>query len=141
MKKEKIILSFIAVLIGIVVAVIIFYFYQSTKKVPDTEIKKITDIIATPTPASSVFLTVDKPDDEQIVNTRTLDIKGKTSPDSKIVIISDGNQEGAIPASDGSFSTTITIGQGENVIEITAISPSGEQTSVTRVVTYSTEDF
>jgi hypothetical protein len=141
MKKEKIILLFIAILIGLLVALGIFFFFQYTKQVKPSEIKKIT--IQNPSPAvqSSVFLTIDQPNDESVADNRVIRISGKTVPNAKIVILTQGNEEAAIPTVDGSFSTDITVDTGENIIQIIAVAPNGEIVSTKRVVTYSNESF
>lgn len=141
MKKEKIILSLIAVIIGIFVAVGMFFIYQSTKKINPTELKTITVGNASPTPSSGLFLTIDSPKDEEVVSNRNLQISGKTVPDAKIVILTADNEEAAVPSKDGSFSTGINLSTGENIIEISATSPNGEIVKVKRVVSYSTENF
>lgn len=141
MKKEKIILSFAAALIGILVAVGSFFFYQSTRKVKPSEIKKITIINPTPTPESSIFLTVTRPEDEEVVDKRILTVSGKTIPDAKIVVLTQTNEEAAVAARDGSFSTEITLDENENIIEVSAIAANGEIAKVKRVVSYTTEIF
>lgn len=141
MKTEKIIISFIAILIGILFASVAFYFYQSTKTVPSSETKINKNLTPTPLAGSLVFLAVDSPKDEEVVGKKTINIVGKTTPEA-IVIISTKNADEAIkPASNGNFSTTTTIDDGVNKIEITALSPNGEETRITRIVTFSTENF
>lgn len=141
MKKEKIILSFIAASIGILVAVGSFFFYQSTKEVKPSEIKKITINNPTPTPESSVFLTITRPEDEEVVDKRIITVSGKTIPNAKIVILTQSNEEAAVASRDGSFSTEITLDENENIIEISATAPNGEITKVKRIVSYTTENF
>ena len=141
MKKEKIILSFSAALIGILVAVVGFFFYQSTKKIKPSEIKRITIGNPTPTPQSSIFLTVNKPRDEEVVDKRIITVSGVTIPQAKIVVLTQGNEEAAVAAQNGNFSTEITLDQDQNIIEISALAPNGEIAKVKRVVTYSTESF
>ena len=141
MKKEKIILSFAAALFGIFVAITAFFLYQSTKKIKPSEIKTITVTNPSPTPSSGLFLTIDQPRDEEVVENRTLTIRGKTLPDSKIVVLTQTNEEAATPAKDGSFSTNITLDEDENIIEISSIAPNGEIVKARRIVIYSTESF
>jgi len=140
MKTEKVILSFIAVLVGILVTGGAFYLYQSTKT-PSQTSKKIVISKPTPTPQPSVFLTIKNPQDEGVVSKRVVPISGTTSKDATVVIISPLDQEVLSPTSGGDFSTTINIDDGENLIEITAISSAGEETTITRAVTFSTEEF
>ncbi len=141
MRKEKIILSASAGLIGILVAFVGFFLYQSTKKVNPSEIKKITIASPSPTPQSGIFLTVDRPRDEEVVDKRIITISGKTIPGAKIVVVSESSEEAAVAASNGNFSTEITLGDSENIIEIIAVAPNGEIAKLKRVVTYSTESF
>lgn len=141
MKKEKIILSFIAALIGIVVAIGAFFIYQSTKKVDPSEIKKINIENPTPTPSSTIFITVERPKDEEVTDERIITISGKTVPDAKIVVLTQSNEEAAVAASNGNFSTEITLDDGENIIEISAITENGEVAKTKLTVTYSTETF
>lgn len=141
MKKEKIILSFIATLIGIVVALVAFYFYQTTKKVNPNEVKKITIENPTPTPSSSIFISVERPKDEDVVDEKSLTISGKTIPNAKIVILTQSDEVGGIAAGNGNFSTDVNLEEGENIIEINAFSPNGERAKTKITVTYSTESF
>lgn len=141
MRKEKITLSVVAALIGILVAVVGFFFYQSSKQVNPSEIKEIKIETPGPTPQSNLFLVIDRPIDEEVVNKRIIAVSGKTVPGAKIVVLTQSNEEAAIPARDGSFSTDITLDKDENIIEVSAITPNGEIIKVKKVVTYTTEDF
>ena len=141
MKKEAIILSIIALSIGLLVAVIIFFIYQSTQKIKPSEVKTITINEPSPTSTSGLFLTINSPRDEEVVNKKNIKVSGKTVPNAKIVIISPNNEEAAIAAKDGSFSTDINLVNDENIIEIIAIAPNGEIVKIKKVVSFSTEDF
>lgn len=141
MRKEKIILSFTAALVGIVVAILAFYFYESSKAIKPNQLQKITIVNSSPTPKSSMFLTVDKPSDEEVVDSRILPISGHTVANAKIVILTQTNEEAAVAAPDGSYSTEITLDSGENIVEVDAIGPDGVSAKVKKTVTYSTEDF
>jgi len=141
MKKEKIILSFIAVVIGLLVTGAAFYFYQATKVIPQNK-KQIVEVV-TPTPLeeSSIFLSLDSPKDEEVFDKKTITVSGKTKEDAIIIISSDSDDQVVTPAKNGSFSATQSIDNGANKIVITAISPNGEEETITRTVTFSTESF
>lgn len=141
MKKEKIILTISILTVIIIVVVIGFFIYQSTVKIKPTELKTITVNDPTPSPSSTIFLTIDSPKDEEVVEVRNIKISGKTIPDAKIVILTTDSEEAAVPAKDGTFSTDITLSTDENIIEISAIAPNGEIVKVKRVVSFSTENF
>lgn len=141
MKKEKIILSVLSISVIIIIVIGGFYLYQTTRKINPTELKTVSVNNPSPTPSSGLFLTIDSPRDEEVVNTRILKVSGKTVSDAKIVILTENSEEAALPANDGSFSTEIDLKTGENIIEVSATSPSGEIVKVQRVVSYSTENF
>lgn len=142
MKKEQVVLSFIAVLIGILVAGVAFYLYQSTRTISQSQIQKAKNLISpTPAIAPAVLLTIEAPTDEDVVDKKTIIISGKTNPNAIVVITTALGDQVITPTTTGSFSATATIDDGANSIEITAIAPDGQETKVTRTVTYSTETF
>lgn len=141
MKKEKLILTIISIIILVSVIIGVFFIYQSTRKINPTELKTISVNNPSPTPSSNLFLTIDSPKDEEVVDERNIKISGKTTPDAKIVILTEDSEEAAAPGADGSFSTDINLSADENIIEISAIAPNGEIVKVKRVVSYSTESF
>ena len=142
MKQERVILSFVTVLIGLLVAGAVFYFYQSTKNVsPST-----TNIVAakntpTPTPKPKMYLTFNQFPDEQVVSDKTFKISGKTNPEATVIVITQGGQDVLQPSTQGDFSTTITLSDDQNIIQIKSILPGGETINAQRTVTYSTEAF
>lgn len=142
MKQERIILSFIMVIIGLIFAGIIFYFYQSTKVVPDTNTTQQTDSqTPTPTKTPTIFLSVDSPKDESISDSKTVRVSGKTNPEATVVILTLEGEEIVKPSLQGDFVTNITISSGTNFIKIVAMTPDGETQTVQKTVSYTSEDF
>lgn len=145
MKKEKIVLSFLAVLVGLLVAGAAFYLYQSTKTIPISKTKTISITPPHVSPEqqknSSIFLSVDSPKDEEVSETKTIIVSGKTTPEAVVVILSLTTDEVVTPAKNGNFSTTAVLENGVNFIEIIAIAPDGEEEKVIKTVTFSTENF
>lgn len=141
MKKEKVILSFIASLIGLLAAGVVFYFYESSKTIPKSQVKTISIISPSPTPKPSIFLSLEEPKDEDVVSKKVITISGKTIPDAIVSIITKTHQDVITPALNGDFSTSINIDDGQNLIEIAAFSSNGESIKLTRTVTFSTEEF
>jgi|WetSurMetagenome_2_1015567.scaffolds.fasta_scaffold407275_2 hypothetical protein len=143
MKKEKLILSFIAVLFGLLVAGISFYFFQNTKtpisNKNNTKIISISPI--TPTPAPTISLILDKPKDEEVVDSKVLAVTGKTQSNAVITIITDSSEDVITPSETGQFSTTVNLDEGQNILEVISIAPNGESVSIKKTVTYSTEEF
>ena len=141
MKQERVVLSFIMVVIGLLVASIAFYAYQGTKLTPGS---KTTILVPTPTPtpiSTSVYLSVDKPIDESIIDNKTITISGQTTPEATIIIVTNSDQKVITPSKQGNFSTTITVSDGANLIRVIAFGSDGQSTTVQRTITYSTEDF
>ena len=141
MKQERVILSFIAVLIGLLAAGAAFYFYQSGRTISTSNQVTINAPTPTPTPRSTVYLTLENPDDESLSDSKTLMINGKTTPGATVIIYTDSAQQVLQPTSLGDFSTTLTLENGQNLIKMTAILPTGETTTIQRTVTYTTETF
>jgi hypothetical protein len=141
MKQERVILSFIMVLIGLLVAGALFYFYQSTKNVSPSTTGIVRQTSPSPTPKPKIYLSLNQPSDEQVLSNKTLSIGGKTNPGATVIIITAADQEVLQPSSQGDFSTTITLDDGQNLIQIRSILPSGETISLQRTVTYSTDSF
>lgn len=144
MSKEKVILSFIAVLVGLFVAGVAFFLYQSTKKIPETEKQFAQDVSPTPIKKKNMDsfpLTIDAPKDGSVAEHKTITVAGKTDPHATVIISTELEDDVATPTTDGSFTTTVNLADGENQITITAIGEDGRETSVVRVVTFSTESF
>lgn len=142
MKSERFILSFIAIIIGLLVAGGGFYIFQMTKSIPGPSNVTVKSTDVSPTPdLSAYYITVDSPTDESVTDKRTITISGKTLPDATITIASAGDIEVIKPTSTGSYTVTETIDSGTNVFQISAIFSNGYEKSVTRTVTYSTETF
>ena len=141
MKQERVILSFVAVLIGLLAAGLAFYFYQSTKTVSTPNQITLNAPSPSPTPRPTVYISLTNPDDETIVSSKTLTISGKTNPGATIIIYTTSDQQVIQPSTQGDFSTTLTLDSGENLLKITSILPSGETTNLNRTVTFSTENF
>lgn len=142
MKTERVLLAILAVVIGLLVAGAAFFLYENTKKnPPPNNIKTASIPTPTPTPKPSIFLTVDQPKDEEVVSKKIITISGKTTKDATIAVLTNNDEQVLTPTGTGNFSTTTTIEDGQNLIEITAIGENGESASILRVITFSTEEF
>lgn len=141
MKKEKTILSIIAIAIGLLFAGIAFYIFQYTKVLPPEKTKPVTVKTLTPTPKPTIFLSLNEPSDEKIYAKKVITVSGKTENSATVVIMTETDFDIIKPSSSGDFSTTINLGDGINIIKVTAISPSGQEQTVERTVGFTTEDF
>ncbi len=141
MKAEKIVLSFVAVLIGLIAAGGAFYIYQLTQIVPEENKKAIESLNPTPTPEDTNILVIQSPKDEEVFSKRLVTISGKTTPGAIIQISTEDSDEVIKPASNGNFTATQTIPQGTSIMYITAIFEDGREKQETRTVTFTTEEF
>lgn len=141
MKSERFILILVASLVGLLVAGGAFYLYQMTRSVSEIKPQLITKKPPTPTPNNAYFLVVDSPKDEEVVTNRTVTFSGKTAKDAIVSLNSQTDTQVIKPTAIGSFSTTLIINPGTNLVQITAIFPNGEEKRVLKTVTYSSENF
>ncbi len=139
--RERIIIVFIAIVIGLLITTLLFFLYQQTKITPAKAPATTETGSPTLSPKKPSDLIIDSPQDESLSDRRTIEVKGKTSAQSTVTVSTNQEDVVAQPASDGSFSVTISIAAGANKIVTRAIKPNGEESSDTRVVTYSTESF
>lgn len=143
MKAEKVILSFVAIFIGLIAAGVAFYLYQMTRTVPSQKAQTLSldTKSLSPTPDASHLLVVESPKDEEVVDNKIISINGKTRSDATVIITTESTDEVIKPASNGNFSVTQTIPSGTSILHVTAIFPNGEERRVTRTVTFTTENF
>lgn len=142
MKAERLILSFIALLVGLLVAGIGFYFYQITNAKPIQKNKSITIMLSpSPIPQETHFITIDSPTDEAVIDKKSVVINGKTVGDTIVVISTQSGDQVVKASSSGNFSATQTIDTGTNLIYITAFFPDGIEKMIVRTITSSTESF
>ena len=143
MRAEKVILSFIAIFIGLVAAGIAFYLYQMTRSLPPekSQTLSLNSKAITPTPDATHLLIVESPKDEEVLDKKVISVNGKTKHDATVIVSTETTDEVVKPASNGNFSVTQTIPSGTSIIYVTAIFPNGEERKVTRTITYSTENF
>jgi hypothetical protein len=142
MKKETMLLSLFALIIGLLFAGGIFYAYQFISQRPKQIQKNIT-LNPSPTAVSSNSdeLMVEEPADEAVIDSKSVKVSGKTLPNSTVIVTSVNDEQVALPAENGNFSLTTTIGDGVHLIQVVSILPGGEEKKVVRTVTYSTESF
>ena len=137
--RERVIIVFIAITIGLLVTTLIFFLYQQTKTIP----QKVVNSSITPTqaPTDTVYLVIDAPQDEEISDRRSIQVKGKTAPEN-IISVSTNIEDAVVkPTKEGTFSVTITIEAGANYIITRAIAPTRKEAVDKRVITFSTEEF
>src|SRR5476651_501068 len=105
MKAEKVILSFVAVFVGLIAAGVAFYLYQTTKVIPDQSKPTSTKVAMqkTPTPAGTDIFTVDTPQDEQTFDKKLINVKGTTVKGAIVTVSTDDNDQVVQPADNGVY--------------------------------------
>lgn len=144
MKAEKVILSFVAVFVGLIAAGVAFYLYQSTKVIPTDQTKPsatAVNIQPTKAPVATDVFTVDSPTDEQVFGQKLITIKGTSVKGATITVSTDDSDQVVQPADNGDYTLTQTIPDGTSVVEFTAIFPDGTEKTIERTVTFSTANF
>lgn len=144
MKAEKVVLSFVAVLVGLIAAGIAFYLYQATRTLPAQKTRPIT-IAPTPTPAPlsdrQHLLKIDNPKDEAVFDKRLITISGQTVKDATLIVSTEDNDQVVSPTDNGDFTLTMSIPDGTSILQVSAVFPDGAEKKVIRTVTFSTESF
>jgi hypothetical protein len=143
MKIEKIILSFFAVLVGLVAAGVAFYFYQMTKVIPanKTNTAMTPSKAPTPTPNTGNILTIDSPKNEAVSDKKTVSISGKTASNATVIVSTEDDDQVVKPASNGNYSVTASLPDGTTLLQVRAIFADGTEKALTQTVTYSTASF
>jgi len=104
MKSERIILSFIAVLVGLMAAGGTYFIYQNFIKNPTKSSVLTATVKQTPTPTlqnSNDYLTIQNPSDEMVTSTRSLQVNGKATKDATIIVSTPSVDQVAIASNDG----------------------------------------
>jgi hypothetical protein len=85
----------------------------------------------TPTP-SGFYLLILSPNDNSVVDNLEVPVSGMTAPSAIVTV----NGVLASVEEDGSFTTTIVVEEGPNLIEVIATDPNGEERSAVLAVVY-----
>ena len=85
--------------------------------------------------AGAFFLDILEPvDGEAIVTTATFDVVGRTSIDALVTV----NDTFADVAVDGTFTVTVALDEGPNIVEVVASTAAGDESSIVLVIIYET---
>ena len=83
-------------------------------------------------------LTISSPEDNSYTNSTACVVSGTTNDETSAPVTLTVNGKAVTVAADGSFSTTVTLKEGENTITIVATNSAGKSTTITRKVTLNT---
>lgn len=142
MKKEIIIAIVIGFALGLLITFGIWTANKAIKNkpTPTEETELITPIEPTPT-ATEFSLTIISPEDDSLINTSKVELKGSTVANA-VIVIAEENGEKIIEADEeGSFATELALIAGTNEIKITAFNSEGDEVSKTLSLVYSTKEI
>jgi len=148
--KERFAIITIAAGIGLFTTSIAFLlFKQSTSQKPPISDTNTTSSQTNTTiqddtknkPPEGFFIQVNEPQDESVVEKRTVVIKGKTNPGNTVIVSSNQEEAAGVPSKEGDFSLSLAIEAGMNTIITRAISPSVEEAVDQRTVSFTTDEF
>jgi hypothetical protein len=125
-KASKIIFLFIGLLLGSLVVTGLFFIMQKDKT--NTTSKESTN-----------RLEINSPVDNLATSQKSVEVSGTTTPNSTITVNS-GQKSIAIYSSDGKFSTTLDLVEGQNTINISSFTEA-ETKSLSRSVLYLDQDL
>ena len=142
MKKEVL----IAIVLGFIIGLIItFGIYRAQKAYRGQLTQDQMPDLPTPDAQTSSSaghqINITSPQDETIYDQEILGISGSTTPLSYVTAVSSQDQAVTQAAQDGTFSLTIELTGGGNIITVTAIDSDGQSASQDLTITYSTADL
>lgn len=143
MRKE----IFLAIVVGIVVGLGITFglFILRQRLLPNQtaqEIEVSRQQPATPTPAAlTKQLVIQQPSNNLLTSNPTVQIVGKSWPNSYITILAPNDEYITVTDDDGDFSQEVELNLGGNRITVVATSREGEQEELILSLVHSTVDF
>ncbi len=102
--------------------------------VPPTSTREPTAVLTEiPDAIGAFFLHISEPEDgEAFVSTSTFDVVGRTSVDALVSV----NDEFPEVAVDGTFTPTVTLEEGPNIVEVVASTAAGDESSIVLLIIY-----
>lgn len=137
--KERIVIIFIAVTLGLLATTIGFFVYENAKPNKKVEVsnKKPEEPVSN---QKVITLTISTPADESVTNKRSVDVKGKTDPQNTVIISTNQEDVVAQPTDLGEFTATVAIDTGVNKLVVESINPNGESTKIERTISFSADE-
>lgn len=130
---------FLGALVGIGVALVIAKVPQKLLGQKPTT-ANITPPVSQITQIPSADLTVEilTPEEQQLIETATVTVSGKTRPKVLVLITSPADERTVIAGEDGAFSSPLTLQEGANEIVVVAVDGQNSQEK-SLVVNYTNE--
>lgn len=137
MRKEVI----LAIVLGLILGtVIVAGYYRANRAVRLQDNTDTTRVTPTPTTiAGSELLAITGPEEGDIFASPIATISGNTSPDARVLIVSEKDQIFLKPSAQGFFSQEVSLIGGANHISITAVSTTGSRADKELNLVFTTE--
>jgi len=144
MRKEVI----IAIVLGFVLGLLITGgIWWTTKSSPTDVSNQSSDISLTPSPSPTEFLSkeillkINEPDNESIIETASVKLKGETLPQAVVVIIYPEGENIVEADNEGNFESTVALKGGANEIKIIVYDEGGSKKEEILTLVYSTAEI
>lgn len=118
----------LGLVIAVVAAVYFFVFFKPSINLPQTQVIQ--------NPQKTLFLDLESPDNQTVAVDDSILIKGKTLPNSRVVLFNITDEEVLESDSEGRFMGKLQLDGGENTLTITAFSDSGEEKTLNVDILY-----
>ena len=141
MKKELL----ISIIIGFGLGLIITFGIYTGRKALQEQVQILSPFVEDKDESdqkiASQSLSVISPIDQSISKEASINVTGVTSPSSFVMVLTEKGEKIIQSDVKGNFETQITLISGENEIEVHSFSDSGQDTSKTITVVYSTAEI
>lgn len=143
MRKEILLAIVVGILVGLAITFGIYTVRQQLfrNQTPAAIEESRSAGVATPMPATTSILTLQKPEQDFLTAENSVQVVGRALPESYIVILTNETEYITSADKDGDFSQEVELEAGGNKITIVSIASTGEQEAISRNVVYSTVDL
>lgn len=135
MRKEVL----IAVILGLILGSILVYgiYRASNVNIPVPE--SSNQVTPSPTGEVNNLLTIANPQDGDIFSSQVATVSGQTDPQNALIIVTESEQLLPQISATGSFSQTISLIKGGNLIQVSAITSDGRRQDIFLNLVYLTQ--
>ncbi|MBI3290533.1 hypothetical protein HYZ78_04005 [Candidatus Microgenomates bacterium] len=138
MRKEVIVAVLLGGSLGLAIAFGVWRANLALKPQSTTSEQISATNSSSPTPVAGTLL-VTEPEENSLVSTESITVRGKAEPRSTIVVTTPVDAKSVAADNSGNWIAELRLAAGANAVLVTAVSESGEELSTQITVTYSTE--
>lgn len=137
MRREVLVAIVLGVALGIAVA---FGIWRANLALsPKNSPSPVLNTNATPGPAENSDLIITQPENNSVVSTETVMLKGAATPKATVVILTSEDESILEAENDGSFEEEVLVAGGPNDIVVKAYDANGNESEQKITIVYSTE--